>query len=397
MAIASQRAVAVEDKENIVMRFRDRLWRTLARIVVIEDPWIIKKSKTRREAYYFARNRLAKIDKTLYEKFKTKEAYKYFTQDFLDRLEAWGVIEKPPADPIGFFIVEGVEHAIEEINNYIDKLKEFKGIIYVEKRSAALRLAPLSEIGFIILAGKGFPTRLMREFAKKGRLFVYHDADKSGNDIYRVFSEGAKRLKRIDISYAMRWIVPHAKDVGLFYEDAVKLGVEPEPEARGRQGKRYELEALYAKLRQDYGIENGHIAYVSYQLEKKYGIDLKPKVIDPKEMYARKAEMLLSLVIDITLAEIVRKKSGEVIDSVYQGGQAILDGYKLREDILKKITYESLAELSRVLVKSPPAIEIRPWDLTIIIGGIEGFVDEKDFEIKFKEKYGVNKMYELLG
>ena len=318
MAFAVRRSRRSSAEEDAVERFRDRLWRTVARIIA-ENPWIVRESKTERECYYFVRNLLAQIDGKLYRKLATKEAYNYFTQDFLNRAEAWGLIErKPPADPVGFVVVEGSEYLIKEALHYLSRIEEFRGVIYVEKSSAAQRLAPLSELGFVIIAGKGFPTRLIREtsrLAREGKVFVYHDADKAGNDIYRVFVEGSKRLKRISESYAAKWIVPFAKDVGLFLEDAIRLGVEPEPEAAGRKGKRYELEALYAKLK-SLGVQEPHVAYVSYQLEKRYGVELRPMVLDPVEMYISKASTLISLSIALELDAVVKAKANEVLSSV---------------------------------------------------------------------------------
>ena len=382
-------------EEEAVGRFRRGLWRSVAKIVV-ENKWIINEAKTQREAYYLVRNMLAKVDEKLYHEFSSEEAYYYFTQDFLNRLEAWGAIErKPPADPVGSVIVNGRLEQIQSAIASLIKPEDYRGIIYVEKFGAAERLRPLSELGFIIMAGKGFPTRLIREFAKRGKLFVYHDCDKAGNDIYRVFTEGAKRLKRISEDYAARWIVSHAKDVGLFLEDAVKLGLDPEPEPRRRRGRRYELEALYAKLRM-LGIEEPHVAYVSYQLEKRYGIELRPMVLDPVEMYISKASTLISLSIALELDAVVKAKASEVLSSVQQAGQLLLDGYRLREDLLRRIVEESVQELARRLA-SGIAIEIRSDDLTVIIGGVTGFSNEREFEQKFKERYGVNKLYDLLG
>jgi hypothetical protein len=399
VASAVRRSRRSSAEEDAVERFRDRLWRTVARIIA-ENPWIVRESKTERECYYFVRNLLAQIDGKLYRKLATKEAYNYFTQDFLNRAEAWGLIErKPPADPVGFVVVEGSEYLIKEALHYLGKIEEFRGVIYVEKTAAAQRLAPLSELGFVIIAGKGFPTRLIREtsrLAREGKVFVYHDADKAGNDIYRVFVEGAKRLKRISESYAAKWVVPFAKDVGLFLEDAIRLGVESEPEAGGRKGKRYELEALFAKLK-SLGVQEPHIAYVSYQLEKRYGVELRPRIPDPEDLYARRAAMIVSLAISAELNRIAREKTREILGSVHSGGQPVLDGCKLREDVLRRIAEESLKALTERVSQGAITLTVSEHDLVMVIGGISEFSDEREFEQRFKERYGVNKIYDLLG
>ena len=391
----SKSSESVGNGEEVVERFRTPLSRTLAKII-IENPRLVKEAVTERELYYLVRNILAKVDENLYLEFSTKEAYNYFLHDLLNRLEAWGIITKPPADPVGFAIVGGVERMIKEIVRYESEMGNFNGIIYVEKRSAAERLKPLSEVGFVILGGKGFPTRLMREIAKKGQLYVYHDADKAGNDIYRVFSEGAKRLRRISESYAARWIAEHAKDIGLFYDDAVRLGLDPEPEARGRAGRRYELEALHAKL-SSMGIAEPHVAYVAYQLEKRYGVKLRPKVVDPAELYARRVKLVLSIYLDSILDPIVRSVTEEAVTSVQRTGQQVLVGGELREDLFTNIAVRSFEKIVGEVARRSITINIAKSDLIIVIGGVSGFTTEEEFEEKFNEKYGISRMYELFG
>jgi len=388
-----ERRVAGAGVEDVVARFKTPLSRAVVRIV-LENLQLVRQAVTERELYYLVRNTLARVDEDLYREFSTKEAYNYFLHDILNRLEAWGFITKPPADPVGFAIVGGVERVIREVLRVVEA-GGFKGIIYVEKRSAAERLRPLSELGFVIIGGKGFPTRLMREIAKRGQLYVYHDADKSGNDIYRVFVEGAKRLKRISEEYAARWIAEHAKDVGLFYDDAVRLGLDPEPEARGRAGRRYELEALYAKL-SSMGVQEPHVAYVAHQLEKRYGVRLRPEVADPAELYKERAKMLLYPYLSSLLESVAESAVREVLEPVQRAGQALVEGGRLREDLLRmgvRRLYENFVkELSKGL-----EISISDSDLAVAVAGIRFTTEEEEFEKKFKERYGVDKVHELLG
>jgi len=382
--------------EDVIARFRRKEVRQTVE-VLLKNKWIIEEANDIRELYYMARSLTAKKGyHEAYEWLRTIEAYNYFTQDILNRLEAWGVIKsKPPAKPVGFYIREGVMHFIADLIR--ERIDKFKGIIYVEKESVAKSLSPLSELGYIIMAGQGFPTRLMRELAKKGKLFVLHDADKSGNDIYRVFSEGAKRLRRISEEYAMQWVVRHAKDLGLSYSDAERLNLDPEPEVpkyRDRYKRRYELQAL-VKLKYSHNIKNPYVAYVAYKLEK-LGEDLRPKLLDPEEMYARKAYIVASLAIGRKLAEIASNISATTLKSVQDAGQPILDGFRLRRDLLEKIAMKSIKRLSEEILSKPIEISISDYDCTVVIGGISGFESPEDFVKKFKEKYGVFKIYELL-
>ncbi len=383
-------------REEIVTRFRRKEIRQTVEIL-LKNIWVIKEANDLRELYYIVRSLLAKKGyHEAYEWLRSIEAYNYFTQDILNRLEAWGIIKsKPPAKPVGFYIREGVMHFITDLIK--EKIDKFKGIIYVEKESVAKSLSPLSELGYIIMAGQGFPTRMMREISQKGKLFVLHDADKAGNDIYRVFIQGAKRLKRISEEYAMKWIVRHARDVGLTYSDAEILNLDPEPEVpkyREKYKRRYELQAL-VKLKYSHNIENPYVAYVAYKLEK-LGEDLRPKLLDPEEMYARKVYIVASLVVGKKLAEITSNISAATIKAVQDAGQPILNGFRLRRDLLEKIARESIKKLSEEILSHPIEISISDYDCTIIIGGISGFESPEDFVKKFKEKYGVFKIYELL-
>jgi len=394
MSVVAKKVVS---EEGIIERFRDSAWRKVVEII-IKNKWVVDSATDLREAYYYVRGLAGKMGlEDVYRKLQSESGYNYFSQDLLDRLEAWGIIKsKPPAKPVGFYIKEGVLKFIAEIIH--EEIDKYKGIIFVEKESVAKKLSPLSELGYIIMAGQGFPTRLMREVAKQGKLFVLHDADKSGNDIYRVFAEGAKRLKRISEDYALRWVVKHAKNIGLFYDDAVKLGLDPEPEAEKHMkkgyNKRYELQSL-VKLQIQHNIENPYVAYAAFKLEQ-LGEDLRPRILDPVEMYSRRVAIAISIAITSHLSKIVHKHAEEIIKIVQLAGQPVLDGLKLRRDVFEEIAYKSIIELSKIVLSGKVSIQISDYDLTVIIGGISDAVDPDDFLQKFKEKYGVNVIRELL-
>jgi len=389
------RSTAGDEVERVVKLFRKKPQREAARLV-LKYKDLIERAVDIREAYYILRNFVAQeASRETYQWLSTEYGYNYFAHDILVRLEAWGYIIRPPAKPLGFYIRENVQHIISDI--IYESIDQFKGIIYVEKAGVAKQLAPLSEIGYIIMAGQGFPTRLMREVAKKGKLFVLHDADKSGNDIYRVFSEGAKRLKRISKDYALKWIVEHARDIGLFYDDAVRLGLDPEPEAKKYReyGLRYELQSLI-KLKIRYGVENPYVAYAAYRLEK-LGEDLRPRILNPEEMYARRAVMILSMLLHKKLADVSAKTAKEAVQLAVQRGESLFDGFRLRKDLLESICVKALNELALELANAPPHIVVEDSDTTIVIGGISGFSSADEFVEKFKQKYGVYKIYDLLG
>lgn len=65
---------------------------------------------------------------------------------------------------------------------------------------------------------------------------------------------------------------------------------------------RYELQALI-KLKVKYGIENPYVAYAFYKLENLERIsDLA--ILEPEQMYSRKALLILSILINEKLAGI---------------------------------------------------------------------------------------------
>src|SRR5215211_7269605 len=76
-----------------------------------------------------------------------------------------------------------------------------------------------------ICSGKGQPTEAVRtlfERAEGGdyQLFVFHDADLDGYDIARVMAEETRRMPGYSVDVV---------DIGLTIEDAVEMGLEPEP------------------------------------------------------------------------------------------------------------------------------------------------------------------------
>ena len=390
---------AMTDQE-VLKRFR--AWRRAVELI-LKYRKRIEEAADLREAFYYLRGIAWKhgyVD--VYQRLQKEERYDYFTQDILSRLEAWGVIKsRPPARPVGFYLKEGVLKFITDILR--ENMDKYKGIIFVEKESVAKRLAELSEIGYMVMAGQGYPTRLMREAAKRGKLFVLHDADRFGNNIYRVFVEGAKRLKRISRDYAMRWIVKHARDLGLAYDDAEKLGLDPEPEPeqprrrrrRRKYGKRYELQALI-KLQIEHNITNPYLAYAAYKLEQ-LGEDLRPRILEPTEMYTRKVSFLVATTVMGIAGDIVRKHASNVIKDVQHAGQKLLDGLRLREDLVRSIAERSLRDIADAILSKKFELEITSHDLTIIIGGVSNATDPDDFLHKFKQKHGVYKIAELLS
>ena len=115
-----------------------------------------------------------------------------------------------------------------EVEDYVFPAWRFDKILYVEKRTLwpVLQDAGLAErYDMAIVTGEGYATEAIRVlFAQAStrhdyQLFVLHDADPSGYDIARTLREETERMP----GYAVDVI-----DLGLFFDDAIAMGVTSE-------------------------------------------------------------------------------------------------------------------------------------------------------------------------
>jgi hypothetical protein len=167
----------------------------------------------------------------------------------------------------------------------------FDKILYVEKEGEwpKLQAARLAErYDLAVASAKGYPVEAVRELfsrAERGdyQLFVFHDADIDGYNIARVMREATRRMPHHNVDVV---------DIGLTVEDALEMGLDPEPFSRTKRmpwklrwrlsdeareyfvdrQERFELNAILPDTRR--------IKYIERKL-KENGV--RPKVIPPDE------------------------------------------------------------------------------------------------------------------
>ena len=167
----------------------------------------------------------------------------------------------------------------------------FDKILYVEKEGEwpKLQAARLAErYDMAVASAKGYPVEAVRELfsrAERGdyQLFVFHDADIDGYNIARVMREATRRMPHHHVD---------VMDIGLTVEDALEMGLDPEPFSRTKgmpwklrrrlsdeareyfvdRQERFELNAILPDTRR--------IKYIERKL-KENGV--RPKVIPPDE------------------------------------------------------------------------------------------------------------------
>jgi len=326
-----------------------------------------------------------------------KKLYDNLTQEFLLKLEAKGIIKRIPAKPVDFLVdtsgkLESLKAKVSDILFNIDR---YKGLIYVEKAGVAEKLKDLVSLGFIVITGQGFPTVFFRRFAQYHKLFILHDADKSGRDIERCITDGSEHMKKIDKDYALKFVVKNAVGLGLTIEDAEKLGLPsiPETESRRRRGYliRYELEALTALEAE--GITNPYLAYTLAKL-KLLGADLKPSLPDDRE--ALKSS--ISWIVKRSLNEIIDDLAEEVVDEVLKKyGSARETDFKLRRDAVEegaKLIVKRLYDM--IVEKKGIDYEVYESDTAIMMVPSGGAQTSEEYVEKLMEETGANKIIKML-
>jgi len=283
---------------------------------------------SRRDLYYAARPLC--YDHSEWETGKTLE-YSYFSQQLLTEYqEENGLIAGMWTDPRGHLhephTGKSVALGTREVASYEFPEYTFDKILYVEKEGelSKLKAAKLAErYDMAICSGKGQPTEAVRTLfehaeGKDFQLFVFHDADLDGYNIARVMAEETRRMPDYSVDVV---------DIGLTIEDAVEMGLAPEPFRRkkniswelrsrlspmareylcqrdgyrGIHGQRFELNAILPDTRR--------IEYIERKL-KENGV--RDKVIPPEDALAERRENMYREKIDGWVGEII----DEVLDT----------------------------------------------------------------------------------
>jgi len=271
-------------------RIYKRLWNTVRKIIRANYDLIatqsirgVKGSRGIRASYYIVGDLLepyleeGKIDQEDYDWYISKQGYSSYRDDIWPKLEQKEGLKRPEAKALGIVYDKGTEYPISHLINVWDQAR---GFIFVEKAGDAELIQELSDFGWTIVAGQGYPTRLMRKLLKQDTrdVMAMHDCDRDGLGIYRALGFTTRRTWHLDIDLGDRVI-----DLGLNKEDiaALDLPTRPGPKKYGG-APRAEISALHVLTRR-WGIENPVLAYAVASLLVK-GYRLSPTSVSKQEM-----------------------------------------------------------------------------------------------------------------
>jgi hypothetical protein len=261
-----------------------------------------------RDLYYAARPLCYAHREWEYDK---RLEYGYFSQTLLTEYqEQHGTIDGLWRDPRGSLhephTAKSVALGTREVASYEFPEYTFDKILYVEKEGEwpKLQAARLAErYDMAIASAKGYPVEAVRELFSRAeggeyQLFCFHDADLDGYNIARVMRQATRRMPGYSVEVV---------DIGLTVEDALEMGLDPEPFSRkkdisswllralsdvakeylyrpnsygrGLSGERFELNAILPDTRR--------IEYIERKLEEN---GVRGKVIPPDDKLTELAE-----------------------------------------------------------------------------------------------------------
>lgn len=282
------------------MAKKRKLWTTVKDI--IRENYDVLIGERIRDGYYIVRAYLSpmigqEITKEDYKYFLSDQGYSYYRDDLWVSLEQKEGYDRPEAKPVGSIWDRGVEEPIEELRNV---WQQARGFIFTEKSGE--KLSELSRVGWVIIEpAQGYPTRLIRQILKQDTrpVLAVHDADVSGEGIFRALGFTTKRTKHLDIA------IDTVTDLGLRWDDVKKLNLPTQLEAekyRTEKEDRCEIQALVV-LKTRIGIENPFLEYVILRMLQE-GIPISPTRIDKRRLLIRE------------LRSVIQSKLNKIVDPV---------------------------------------------------------------------------------
>lgn len=287
-------------------------------------------------------------------------AYDYFAQRLLTEYqETYGPIAGLWRDPRGNLHEPHtggtVAFGTREIAAYEFPKHSFDKILYVEKEGEwpKLQAARLAErYDMAIASAKGYPVEAVRELFSRAeggeyQLFCFHDADLDGYNIARVMREATRRMP----GYSVEVI-----DLGLTVEDALEMGLDPEPFSRANDISRALLrtlsgvakEYLYRRNPYEKGVsgvrfelnailpDTARIEYIERKLEEN---GVRGKVIPPddalgklsEEMYREEHDACIDAMVKDMFLEELKDELAEEFKEHFE-----LDAPTVRQSIEKR-------------------------------------------------------------
>lgn len=360
------------------------LWEVVRQLILkhhksFEDEFI-------RDVYYMIGDRLGlligtEITQADYDWYNTKQGYATLRDDVWPLMEQQHGLKRPKAWPAGIVIDHGKEKSLSALLEDMERGKTYiwdqaRGFIFVEKGGVAKKLAVLSEYGWTICAGKGYPERLMRrllkEEEKKRPVLVLHDWDRDGEGIYRALGFETRRTKHLKIALKERVV-----ELGLTEEDVKRLNLPTRPSPPKYKGKpRVEISALSVlKVRMD--IEEPILAYVVAKMVAN-GYVLSPTEVGKLEMLARHLRWVLTEGLADVVHEVVKTYMEELEGTEVVEGTAV-EGVLTDAKIISGDIDEALRETAENLVEN------LKWR------------NEGEFHREAVEKFSNEKLVSMLG
>lgn len=328
------------------------LWAAVKEIILANYTMIAERSirgvrgvRGIRGSHYIVGDLLAplignKITLEDYNWFNGDQGYATYRDDVWPELEQKEGLIRPEAAAVGIVFDHGIKHPIEYLETVWDQAR---GFIFIEKMDEAVAIQELSDFGWTIVAGRGYPTRLIRKLLKGDTrpVLALHDCDPDGEGIYRALGLDTRRTKHLGLALRER-----VTDLGLSEHDATALGLRfrPGPPKYGARQK-CELSAMES-LTVSMGLDNPVLAYVASKLAV-MGLKISPTEVEKRQMMERHLRWWLRDGIGAIIEGIVVEVAdtwadeGTAVEGYLEKPVIILDEDKLREAL--KSTAEDLA------------------------------------------------------
>ena len=235
------------EERAILTRNKKQAW-NVAELIIIQEYSKIR-DMTMRNSWYHVRELLSQmigsgITEWHYNYFLAN--YEYYQAEKWYQWEKKHNIRRPLSKDTTIALHNETQSALAYISDDDFEFGRCQGFIFIEKSGFIRDLKLLSNNGWVILAGQGFPTREIREKIKTNYpnkpILVVHDYDHAGNIMPEIFKFGSNKTDHIDLTFA------NVYDLGLTENDIEELDLPKEPEAEKFQTEdrdwRVELNAL---------------------------------------------------------------------------------------------------------------------------------------------------------
>ena len=328
------------------------LWAAVREIILGHQETILemsirgyRASRGIRGSYYLVGDYLEPlIGKTITEDdyywFSGDQGYATYRDDVWPDLEQRHGLTRPEAAAVGVVYDEGAEYPITHLEEVWDQAR---GFIFVEKADEAKAIQELSDYGWTITAGKGYPLRLVRKLLKGDTrpVLALHDCDPDGTGIYRALGFETRRTKHLDIALGDRVV-----DLGLGEEQANALGLRFRPGPKKYKGQqKAELSALNV-LSVRMGLDNPVLAFVASLMVAR-DLTLSPTEVDKRDMMKRHIRWALTNGLRGVVEDAIKEIMDELEDDEKFDGTAVkgvLEDLKIIVPELK----ENLVDSGRV-------------------------------------------------